>query len=334
MKNILLLFLMAVCLAWCDTAQAQDADGVITQGKGWVLKANRTFKVTSDYDGEYLDPIVYSGLYSAKRFVIEEGVTSTENWKLGNLFENCKLYSISFPKSLKRVSGLNYDAVGERHLIKTDTVFAPWRYPVEIESEVFLRYPYPLLLVPSDCGYDYRHSDWSRCFAVIGIKGGSPWPSNEWSIIWREDWSVDSNGRLSVSKDYQWSNGPEFWAWPRVSSSIHGIELEEGIKIVGNNAFRQLSARTLSVVLPESVEIIGDSAFYGLTSYQEGGINLPDGLKRIGKGAFANTKIPYVIFPESLDSIGEGVFQGASISSVTLPKGLKYIGNDAFRGKN
>lgn len=62
-----------------------------------------------------------------------------------------------------------------------------------------------------------------------------------------------------------------------------------------------------------------------------GTIIIPNGVKRIGKGAFSNTKINKVILPNSLEKIEEYAFSECSnLKYVDFGHGLKIIGKRAF----
>ena len=64
------------------------------------------------------------------------------------------------------------------------------------------------------------------------------------------------------------------------------------------------------------------------------GIELAQGLERIGEGAFANlTNLRTVVFPNSLTHIEAGAFYGCtSLTSVTLPNSVTSIDDSAFEG--
>lgn len=60
-------------------------------------------------------------------------------------------------------------------------------------------------------------------------------------------------------------------------------------------------------------------------------IEVPEGITKIGKGAFADvTKIKKIILPDSLEIIEEGAFSKSSIEEVIFEKGLVKIEKEAF----
>ena len=61
-------------------------------------------------------------------------------------------------------------------------------------------------------------------------------------------------------------------------------------------------------------------------------VSLPEGLKSIGKAAFAGcTHLTGITWPATLDSIGDFAFAGcSSLTAVTLPANVRIVGNGAF----
>ena len=57
---------------------------------------------------------------------------------------------------------------------------------------------------------------------------------------------------------------------------------------------------------------------------------VPEGIRIIGRGAFADSFITTIILPEGLTGIGKEAFGGASFTHIDLPKSCKGLGIDAF----
>ena len=74
-----------------------------------------------------------------------------------------------------------------------------------------------------------------------------------------------------------------------------------------------------TVRIPNSVTIIEDESFFGCTGMYVA--EIPEGVKRIGNHAFANSTLEYLILPASLEYIGEGAFDNAPIRTVSAPAG-------------
>lgn len=83
------------------------------------------------------------------------------------------------------------------------------------------------------------------------------------------------------------------------------------------------------LVVPNGITEVTEGAFSGsgFTS-----VELPEGLERIGKGAFANSAaLASVTLPSSIIEIGESAFENcAALSDIALPKSLRFIGDRAF----
>ena len=86
----------------------------------------------------------------------------------------------------------------------------------------------------------------------------------------------------------------------------HSVVVPEGVKIIGNEAFRGMAWIT-DILLPEGLEEIGDSAFKGCRLLRS--INFPKGLKKIGELAFHRChSLETVILPDTVESLGKGTF--------------------------
>lgn len=59
-------------------------------------------------------------------------------------------------------------------------------------------------------------------------------------------------------------------------------------------------------------------------------VEIPEGYRSIGSGAFCNPSLTSVKLPSTLEEIGEKAFSGTSLSAVSLPESLKTIGDGAF----
>lgn len=129
--------------------------------------------------------------------------------------------------------------------------------------------------------------------------------------------------------------------------SVKNIDIPEGVKEIGNRAFRRTSIEDLDLpstletieansiweceklkrlVLPDNVSSIGDEAFEGCLSLEE--IELNEGLKQIGTEAFNGCdKLKNIVLPESITTLGCEVFTSPFITSITIPKNVTSMGN-------
>ncbi|MBR1497449.1 MAG: leucine-rich repeat domain-containing protein, partial [Oscillospiraceae bacterium] len=89
-----------------------------------------------------------------------------------------------------------------------------------------------------------------------------------------------------------------------------------------------------SVVVEEGVTHIGDFAFYGLTGFNDNGLNsvtLPEeSLESIGNFAFFDAYMEEIDIPDSVTSIGAYAFYSTWLESVSISKYVTEIGEGAF----
>ena len=97
----------------------------------------------------------------------------------------------------------------------------------------------------------------------------------------------------------------------------------------------------IGLELPDSLQIIGEQAFCGNSGfgfagpYKIGGlkqVNIPHGVKVIGRGAFNDQQLTNIDIPYSVNEIGDEAFKDNKLTSVTMGNGVTSIGDDAFRG--
>ena len=116
---------------------------------------------------------------------------------------------------------------------------------------------------------------------------------------------------------------PDYAPWYFQIEKIKKIVIENGVKNIGNNAFRKCTSFTF-VTIPNSVTSIGELAFYscsGLTS-----ITIPNSVTSIGKEAFYGCSgLTSLTIPNSVTSIGSIAFGGCSgLTSIIVEKGSAY----------
>lgn len=79
-----------------------------------------------------------------------------------------------------------------------------------------------------------------------------------------------------------------------------------------------------------AVTAIGGNAFAG--NYAVYGLTLPEGLERIGAGAFSRaSNLAFAAFPSTLRTIGDDAFFNAQIDRIVWSEGLEEIGARAFQ---
>ena len=83
------------------------------------------------------------------------------------------------------------------------------------------------------------------------------------------------------------------------------------------------------IVIADTITSIGSYTFNGFTEITS--VTLPEGITKIGEGAFRETKISDINFPSTLVSIGTYAFYRCrNITNLQLNEGLQDIGDGAF----
>lgn len=106
------------------------------------------------------------------------------------------------------------------------------------------------------------------------------------------------------------------------------------LKTIGNSAFENCTTLD-EITFPATLETIGQKAFRGLNNLNNRGkiskLNIPDGVKTMGKEAFANQSIGNLSIGKGLENIPNRAFFGNSaLKVINFSEGLKEIGEYAF----
>lgn len=150
-------------------------------------------------------------------------------------------------------------------------------------------------------------------------------------------WTVNNQGVLHIygsgdTYDYDPNNKSNTirTPWEKYYKDITKIELDDGITKIGNYLFGCLS-NVESLEIPKSVTGIGNFAFThcGIITFK-----IPDTVKNVGEGIFANCKqLTEVSFPSSLTDIPNYTFWFCSnLKQYTVPEQMTRIGRCAFEG--
>ena len=122
--------------------------------------------------------------------------------------------------------------------------------------------------------------------------------------------------------------------WEMSGDQISMIAVLPGCTKIGDHAFAGYEMPLVSVKMADSVEEIGEGAFdHALNDVTVAGLDLPDGLRKLGKSAFCGCRsiIGEIALPDGLTSVERSAFEGCdSIHSVTMGDGIKTIGDYAF----
>ena len=113
-------------------------------------------------------------------------------------------------------------------------------------------------------------------------------------------------------------------------SDAEELIMTEGYTVIGDRAFAGCN-RLKQIVMAPTLKEIGASAFQGDGALSI--INLPYGLEKIEKYAFADTGIRDFAIPSTVFWTGEGVLSGCKqLSSIKIPKNITELPNRMFRG--
>lgn len=132
---------------------------------------------------------------------------------------------------------------------------------------------------------------------------------------------------IEVGEDAFRGNLKEGSKSERENCKITSIELPEGLKVIGKNAFSGCDA-LFSITIPNSVRKIESDAFYksGLTH-----VVLGSKLTKIGDFAFASTKLKKVNIPDNVTQIGHCAFEWCKkLTEVKIGNGLKTLPEHMF----
>ncbi len=107
------------------------------------------------------------------------------------------------------------------------------------------------------------------------------------------------------------------------------VVIKDGTVGICGKLFYNSNLDSYTVTLPSSIKTIGAEAFCS-TKIEE--INLPEGLVKIGGGAFASCKgLKYINLPQSLEYLGDGAFSGCSkLTEISLGSNIKGLSDGTF----
>ena len=116
----------------------------------------------------------------------------------------------------------------------------------------------------------------------------------------------------------------------RMWGSTDHVEIRPGVTKIGQGAFG--SASFQSITLPEGVKEIGRDAF--ADNYCLKSVTLPESLRTIGDEAFKGCiALKSIKIPEGVTDMGWMTFFGcSSLSTINLPEGITELGRNIFSG--
>ena len=112
-------------------------------------------------------------------------------------------------------------------------------------------------------------------------------------------------------------------------TGLKKVTLKNGVRSIGENAFRDCSSLEGVIFENTVLEKISDGAFWGCSALSS--IALPDSVTEIERNAFFETGLRNIQLPEKLTLIGGGAFCNCkNLKQVQLPPQLKELGEGAF----
>ena len=120
------------------------------------------------------------------------------------------------------------------------------------------------------------------------------------------------------------------------AAAFSGIEFErivfpDGLKTIGDGAFRSCHISSGEIVIPDTVTSIGAGAFCEISFLTI--VKLPANLESIGANAFSKTRINNIELPDNIKAIDNGAFAYCErLEKITIPSSVKTIGETAFYG--
>jgi hypothetical protein len=258
--------------------------------------------ITSVVLGANVKRIESAAFAGCKALTRAELGASLETIDIAAFFGCSALSTIKLPATVKKVGVDAFslcDAVSE---IDYDGNQSMWsRVSLGANNEVF-----NTELVLADGGALVKLIADGDCNANIG-----------WRLGYDGILIITGNGHIP---NYEYDTVP----WRAYTEQIEAIVVEDGIDVIGKNAFIGCN-KAVSVTLASSVRLIENNAFYGCSSLAE--ITLPERLRRLGENVFFGcSSLKSVVVPESVTAIGAGAFMGcSSLESVTLPAALTVV---------
>jgi uncharacterized repeat protein (TIGR02543 family) len=116
---------------------------------------------------------------------------------------------------------------------------------------------------------------------------------------------------------------------PYGCAMLTGITIPDGVKTIGNYAFRSC-VNLASVTIGSGVETIGQSAFSSCTNLAS--VTIGNNVTSIGNSAFAScTNLASIAIPDNVETIGSNAFlKCTDLTSVTIGSNVKTIRENAF----
>ena len=337
MKKFLSLLLAVMMLLGCLPAMAEagtftaNADKyMITAYKG----SDENLFVPASVDGAATPIINWQTINGAKKAVtltLEEGITQIRSNNIAslnitqltlpstleviannNIYQTDKLTEVTVPAAVSYVGTLTFsycDVLTKVTFTGLCPVFGPRTFVSTAKDLV--------VYVPDDQLDAYK----AALPEGLNIQSSGKNAVDARVRVSESDFEFDA--ATGTIKKY---NGTA--SYIEIPATIGGVQ----VKTIGQKAFYQHPYMTV-VIIPEGVETLEMySIFAGSGLYR---VELPSTLKTIGNNALWGAELDSVKLPEGLEKIGDGAFTNGMYSKVEeliIPDSVTSIGKEAFKG--
>ena len=269
------------------------------KNSNWYVNGQLVEELTLDSD---VQANAFYGVKSLKKVIIEEGVTSIENYA----FRGCtNLESITIPKSVFFIGSAICGGCNLTEVIYNGTI-EDW-----MKIEFYVNPPYT--------------------YANLFASGAGLYIDNQLVT------ELTLTGYVSRGAFYDYSHlekvtitenaiiGEEVFC----GSGVAEVVIQEGVTSIPDDIFRNCDNLT-SITIPASVTTIGEYAFQDCTNLQTFDFGANSQLQTIGYAAFRDcTNLTSITIPEGVTSIGDYAFSGTNLQTITFEDGsqLQSIDN-------
>ena len=269
------------------------------KNSNWYVNGQLVKELTLDSN---VQANAFYGVKSLKKVIIEEGVTSIENYA----FRECtNLESITIPKSVFFIGSAICGGCNLTEVIYNGTI-EDW---MKIEFHVSPPYTYANLFA-SGAGLYIDNQLVTELTLTGYVSRGAFYDYSHLEKV-----TITENAII----------GEEVFC----GSGVAEVVIQEGVTSIPDNIFRNCDNLT-SITIPASVTTIGEYAFQDCTNLQTVDFGDNSQLQTIGYAAFRDcTNLTSITIPEGVTSIGDYAFSGTNLQTITFEDGsqLQSIDN-------
>ena len=337
MKKFLSLLLAAIMLLGCLPAMAEAGTFTANANKHMITAykgEDENLVVPASVDGVPTPIINWQTINGAKKAVtltLEEGITQIRSNNIAslnitqltlpstleviannNIYQTDKLTEVTVPAAVSYVGTLTFsycDVLTKVTFTGLCPVFGPRAFVSTAKDLV--------VYVPDDQLDAYK----AALPEGLNIQSSGKNAVDARVRVSESDFEFDA--ATGTIKKY---NGTA--SYIEIPATIGGVQ----VKTIGQKAFYQHPYMTV-VIIPEGVETLEMySIFAGSGLYR---VELPSTLKTIGNNALWGAELDSVKLPEGLEKIGDGAFTNGMYSKVEeliIPDSVTSIGKEAFKG--